>query len=99
MISRAIVTGGAGFIGSHVVDSLVADGAAVTVMDDLSSGLAERVAPEATLEQISITDADAVAAIVDSVEPEAIFTSPPRRASWSPPTTPRLTAWSTCRAP
>ena len=73
MISRAIVTGGAGFIGSHVVDSLVADGATVTVVDDLSSGLAERIAPQATLEQISITDADAVDAIVDAVRPDAIF--------------------------
>jgi nucleoside-diphosphate-sugar epimerase len=57
MISRAIVTGGAGFIGSHVVDSLLAEGVAVTVIDDLSSGLAERVDPKATLEQISIVDA------------------------------------------
>jgi nucleoside-diphosphate-sugar epimerase len=37
-MERYLVTGGAGFIGSHVVDSLVADGAEVVVVDDLSAG-------------------------------------------------------------
>ncbi|MDQ6731174.1 MAG: GDP-mannose 4,6-dehydratase [Actinomycetota bacterium] len=73
MLSRAIVTGGAGFIGSHVVDSLLADGVAVTVIDDLSSGRAERVAAGARLEEISIVDASAVDAVFDRVTPEAIF--------------------------
>lgn len=40
---RYIVTGGAGFIGSHVVDALVQRGAAVTIIDDLSVGAAENV--------------------------------------------------------
>ena len=38
MAERALVTGGAGFIGSHVVDSLVRDGFEVLVVDDLSAG-------------------------------------------------------------
>jgi nucleoside-diphosphate-sugar epimerase len=37
-ISRALVTGGAGFIGSHLVEELVADGCRVTVLDNLSTG-------------------------------------------------------------
>jgi nucleoside-diphosphate-sugar epimerase len=37
-LSRALVTGGAGFIGSHLVDALVAKGCDVVVLDDLSSG-------------------------------------------------------------
>lgn len=73
MISRAIVTGGAGFIGSHVVDSLLADGVAVTVIDDLSSGHVERVSAQAALERVSIVDGSALDAVVDSVAPDAIF--------------------------
>jgi UDP-glucose 4-epimerase len=45
-----VVTGGAGFIGSHLVDSLLADDLRVIVIDDLSSGKAERVAAAAALE-------------------------------------------------
>jgi UDP-glucose 4-epimerase len=52
-----IVTGGAGFIGSHLVDSLLADGHTVVAIDDLSTGAAERVAAEATLEVVDISDA------------------------------------------
>ena len=67
------MTGGAGFIGSHVVDSLLADGARVVVVDDLSTGDPARVAPEADLRQISITDAQALDEVVDALAPEAIF--------------------------
>jgi UDP-glucose 4-epimerase len=70
---HAIVTGGAGFIGSHVVDALLAEGYAVTVIDDLSSGQAARVAGEAELVKLDIVDIDAVAALVEKVRPEAIF--------------------------
>lgn len=43
MTRRALVTGGAGFIGSHLVDRLVGDGWQVTVLDDLSSGERENL--------------------------------------------------------
>ncbi len=71
--ARAIVTGGAGFIGSHVVDSLLADGYGVTVIDDLSSGKASRVASEARLIELDIVDGAAVAAVVEEVDPEAVY--------------------------
>jgi len=73
MPPRAIVTGGAGFIGSHVVDALLADGYGVTVIDDLSSGNAARVAKEAELRELDIVDFAALAAVVEEVEPRAIF--------------------------
>lgn len=46
---KVLVTGGAGFIASHIVDAYVADGHAVTVVDDLSSGRRENVHPKAEL--------------------------------------------------
>ena len=49
MAGRALVTGGAGFIGSHVVDSLVRDGYEVLVVDDLSAGDASRLPPQRPL--------------------------------------------------
>ncbi|MGH2498737.1 MAG: GDP-mannose 4,6-dehydratase [Candidatus Limnocylindria bacterium] len=44
MAGRVLVTGGAGFVGSHLVDRLREEGAAVTVLDDLSTGRRENVA-------------------------------------------------------
>ena len=43
-MARYLVTGGAGFIGSHVVDELLARGQEVRVLDDLSSGKLENLA-------------------------------------------------------
>jgi UDP-glucose 4-epimerase len=70
---QAIVTGGAGFVGSHVVDSLLADGYGVTVIDDLSSGKAGRVADQARLIELDIVDAAGVKRIVEEVRPEAVY--------------------------
>jgi UDP-glucose 4-epimerase len=68
-----IVTGGAGFIGSHLVDALLADGRTVTVVDDLSSGDPRRVAEGAELRELDIVDLPALARVVEEVEPRAIF--------------------------
>jgi UDP-glucose 4-epimerase len=73
MAQRALVTGGAGFIGSHVVDSLVRDGFEVLVVDDLSTGETDRLAQGALLAQLDITDAAAVDEAFDGFRPEAVF--------------------------
>jgi UDP-glucose 4-epimerase len=71
--SRVLVTGGAGFIGSHLVDALLADGQRVTVIDDLSSGDVRRVAEGVELHQIDIVDREALDTVIDECEPQAIF--------------------------
>jgi len=69
----AIVTGGAGFIGSHVVDALLADDWQVVVVDDLSTGDARRVPHRAKLETVDITDRRSLDLAVDAARPAAIF--------------------------
>src|ERR1700683_4597677 len=74
MASRtAIVTGGAGFIGSHVVDMLLADGFEVVVVDDLSTGDAARVADEAAVEVLDITDSALLDRAFDAGGPSVVF--------------------------
>lgn len=73
MTQQAIVTGGAGFIGSHLVDALLARGYEVTVIDDLSSGDRRRVAPAARLIELDIVDRERVAAVVEECKPETVF--------------------------
>lgn len=74
---RALVTGGAGFIGSNLVDSLVERGDDVLVLDDLSSGrrqnLERALEAGARLEVGDVGDPDAVDEIVDDHRPEQVF--------------------------
>jgi UDP-glucose 4-epimerase len=72
-VKRAIVTGGAGFIGSHVVDALLGEDYAVTVVDDLSAGDRRRVAKEAELRVLDVVDLQGLAALADEIKPSAIF--------------------------
>ena len=67
---RALVTGGAGFIGSHVVDALAARGDEVLVLDDLSSGKRENVNPAAELVVADIRDEAAVGEVFARLRPE-----------------------------
>jgi UDP-glucose 4-epimerase len=62
---RALVTGGAGFIGSHVTEALLAEGFAVTVLDDLSSGRRENIPAAAGFVHADIRSAEAAATIRD----------------------------------
>jgi len=70
---RAVVTGGAGFIGSHLVDALVGDGTQVLVLDDLSHGHSANLAPGARLSRIDVRDAAAVLDAVTGFAPDVLF--------------------------
>jgi UDP-glucose 4-epimerase len=67
-----VVTGGAGFIGSHVADALLARGYHVVVLDDLSSGVSGNVPAKAELERIDIRDESAVGRLFTSFRPTAV---------------------------
>jgi UDP-glucose 4-epimerase len=68
---RVLVTGGAGFVGSHVVDALLARGDEVFVLDDLSTGSLANVNPGAAFHQLDIRTQEAVDA-VRAWRPDAI---------------------------
>jgi UDP-glucose 4-epimerase len=68
---RAVVTGGAGFIGSHVVDALLARGDEVHVVDSLATGKRERVPPGATLHERDIREP--LEDLFRELRPEAVF--------------------------
>jgi UDP-glucose 4-epimerase len=69
---RVLVTGGAGFIGSHLTDALLARGDEVVVVDDLSSGRAGRLDDRATLHKLSITGAGPLEALTADLRPALI---------------------------
>lgn len=69
---KALVTGGAGFIGSHVVDALIEKGIEVHIVDDLSTGQRENLNPKATLHECSLLDM-AFEALVKDLVPDVIF--------------------------
>ena len=69
---RVLVTGGAGFIGSHVADAFLARGDQVTVVDDLSRGQAGRLATVTAVLKVSVRDARALSALAESTQPDLI---------------------------
>ncbi len=58
-MARALVTGGAGFIGSHISDMLISEGHEVTVLDDLSSGSRSNLQPKIKLEMLDLCSKEA----------------------------------------
>ena len=74
---RALVTGGAGFIGSNLVDALLARGDEVTVVDNLSTGRRENLdgalAAGAALAELDICDASALTELIGEAQPQIVF--------------------------
>jgi UDP-glucose 4-epimerase len=68
---RILVTGGAGFIGSHVVDTYIEAGHQVTIVDDLSTGRRENLNPAATFYEIDIRDPQ-LAEVFEREQPEVV---------------------------
>jgi UDP-glucose 4-epimerase len=74
---RSLVTGGAGFIGSHLVDALVERGDEVLVIDDFSSGKRENLSSAleggATVKELDVAEAQPVLEATRGFEPERVF--------------------------
>jgi UDP-glucose 4-epimerase len=71
-VERAVVTGGAGFIGSHVADRLLEAGTEVVVVDDLSTGRRENVPAGAELREADVRDAGAMRELLAVTRPDAV---------------------------
>ena len=69
---RVLVTGGAGFIGSHVTDHLLARGHDVAVVDDLSTGKRENVSSGAAFYEVDVRDGRRLAGVFGEFGPEAV---------------------------
>jgi UDP-glucose 4-epimerase len=69
---KIVVTGGAGFIGSHVVDAYVAAGHEVAVLDNLSTGQVANVNPAAQMHELDVRDHAAVTAAIAAFRPEVV---------------------------
>lgn len=69
---RVLVTGGAGFIGSHIVDQLLGRGHQVSVVDNLSTGDRRNVPAGVPVFEVDICDTKALAAVFDSFQPECV---------------------------
>ncbi|MCW2922024.1 MAG: NAD-dependent epimerase/dehydratase [Thermoleophilia bacterium] len=71
MGERVVVTGGAGFIGSHLADALVSRGDEVHVVDNLATGRREQVPEDATFHELDVSDVDALGELADRIGPVA----------------------------
>jgi UDP-glucose 4-epimerase len=69
---RILVTGGAGFIGSHVVDAALAAGHSVAVLDNLSTGSRAQVNPAARFHEVDLTDRHTLARVLKEEQPAVV---------------------------
>lgn len=69
---HALVTGGAGFVGSHIVDALLERGLEVTVVDNLSTGRRENIDPKADFFEMSILSPN-LGDVIQEIEPDVVF--------------------------
>lgn len=69
---KILVTGGAGFIGSHIVDAYIELGHSVVVVDDLSTGFMENLNPKATFYKMDIRDFEAMKELFEKEKPVVV---------------------------
>jgi UDP-glucose 4-epimerase len=69
---RILVTGGAGFIGSHLVDRYLTEGHQVAVVDNLATGRRSNLNPDAAFHEVDITDLDALLEVAEQEQPQII---------------------------
>ncbi|HRZ86969.1 MAG TPA: NAD-dependent epimerase/dehydratase family protein, partial [bacterium] len=69
---KILVTGGAGFIASHVVDRFIAEGHRVVVVDNLSHGKRANVNPKASFHKLDIADRPAMADRFRTIRPQRV---------------------------
>ena len=72
-MSKILITGGAGFIGSHLADRFIADGHRVAIIDNLSSGLREYVPPKADFRLTDIKDEKAAISAIIDIKPDVVI--------------------------
>jgi len=87
-VVSVLVTGGAGFIGSHVVDRLVAIGEDALVVDDLSRGCLDNISKHAEFAQLDVCDIPALVRLFEGYRPDSVIHLAARTsasASWVDP--------------
>ncbi len=70
---KCLITGGAGFIGSHIQDLLLENGHTVGILDNLSTGKKENINSSSTLFEADITNREQVEKVFEQFQPEAVF--------------------------
>ena len=69
---RVLVTGGAGFIGSHIIDQLIEAGHEPAAIDNLSTGNRDNLSTDIPLYEVDIRDRDAIGKVFDEFAPNAV---------------------------